>query len=89
MSSNFPSLVIIIRHGEKAGDPSNDAKGGPDLSIRGSARAAALPSLFTLDPAATPPTPLVEGQPSHRDAVDVRRRWEWWQDSKDGAGGYI
>lgn len=41
-----PSQVIIIRHGEKLGDPSQDASGGPNLSIRGSARAAALPSLF-------------------------------------------
>jgi hypothetical protein len=41
-----PSLVLIIRHGEKLGDPSTDQSGGPDLSIRGSSRAAALPSLF-------------------------------------------
>lgn len=41
-----PNHVIIIRHGEKLGDPSQDASGGPNLSIRGSARAATLPSLF-------------------------------------------
>jgi len=45
--STFPSLVMIIRHGEKPGDPKNETDGGPDLSILGSARAAALPSLFT------------------------------------------
>ena len=44
--STFPTLVMIIRHGEKPGSP--DGKdGGVDLSILGSARAAALPSLFT------------------------------------------
>ena len=53
---NFPALVMIIRHGEKPGDPSNDKDGGPNLSILGSARAAALPSLFTPDPTQTPAT---------------------------------
>jgi len=37
---------MIIRHGEKLGDSSNDKDGGPNLSMRGSARAAALPQLF-------------------------------------------
>jgi hypothetical protein len=46
-SSSFPSLVMIIRHGEKPGNPAKDESGGPHLSILGSARAAALPSLFT------------------------------------------
>jgi len=46
-TAQFPALLMIIRHGEKPGDPT-----GPDLSIRGSARAAALPSLFT--PSASP-----------------------------------
>jgi hypothetical protein len=41
-----PSMVYLIRHGEKLGDPKTDSDGGPDLSIWGSARAAALPSLF-------------------------------------------
>jgi hypothetical protein len=52
MSTNpqFPLAVMIIRHGEKPGDPNNDKDGGPNLSILGSARAAALPSLFTPDP---------------------------------------
>ena len=50
----FPSVVMIIRHGEKPGDPDNDNDGGPNLSILGSARAAALPSLFTPNPASTP-----------------------------------
>jgi len=38
--------VTIIRHGEKLGDSSSDKDGGPNLSMRGSARAAALPQLF-------------------------------------------
>ena len=46
MSNNFPSCIYIVRHGEKLGDAANDKNGGPDLSIQGSARAAALPSLF-------------------------------------------
>jgi hypothetical protein len=41
-----PSQVLLIRHGEKLGDPANDESGGHNLSIRGSARAAALPTLF-------------------------------------------
>lgn len=41
-----PSQILIIRHGEKVGDPKKDDDGGPHLSVRGSARAAALPSLF-------------------------------------------
>jgi hypothetical protein len=45
-------MVMIIRHGEKLGDSSNDKDGGPNLSMRGSARAAALPQLFA--PATTP-----------------------------------
>jgi len=50
MSTNtLPSQVLIIRHGEKLGDPKKDDDGGRHLSIRGSARAAALPSLFSAD----------------------------------------
>jgi phosphohistidine phosphatase SixA len=45
-SNNRPAQVIIIRHGEKVGDPKKDNDGGRHLSIRGSARAAGLPSLF-------------------------------------------
>jgi len=45
-----PKMVMVIRHGEKPGDPDNDKDGGPHLSILGSARAAALPSLFTPAP---------------------------------------
>ena len=41
-----PSQILIVRHGEKVGDPKKDDDGGPHLSVRGSARAAALPSLF-------------------------------------------
>jgi len=51
----FPTLVMIIRHGEKPGDPGSDTDGGPDLSTMGSGRAAALPSLFTPDPNAQMP----------------------------------
>ena len=54
-SEQFPAFVMIIRHGEKPGDPDNDNNGGPDLSILGSARAAALPSLFTPNPGSVPP----------------------------------
>jgi hypothetical protein len=43
---------MIVRHGEKLGDSSNDKDGGPNLSMRGAARAAALPQLFA--PATTP-----------------------------------
>ena len=43
---------MIVRHGEKLGDSSSDKDGGPNLSMRGSARAAALPQLFA--PAKTP-----------------------------------
>src|ERR1700694_1116308 len=47
MSSNpGPGQVLIIRHGEKLGDPKKDDDGGRHLSIQGSARAAALPELF-------------------------------------------
>ena len=47
MSRNTdPNQVLIIRHGEKVGDPKKDDDGGRHLSIQGSARAAALPSLF-------------------------------------------
>ena len=41
-----PKQVLIIRHGEKVGDPKKDDDGGRNLSVRGSARAAALPALF-------------------------------------------
>lgn len=44
--STGPSSVLIIRHGEKVGDPKKDNDGGNDLSIQGSGRATALPSLF-------------------------------------------
>jgi hypothetical protein len=46
---------MIIRHGEKPGDPANDDNGGPHLATLGSGRAAALPSLFTPDPNAQMP----------------------------------
>jgi len=51
-SKSGPSYVMIVRHGEKLGDSSSDKDGGPNLSMRGSARAAALPQLFA--PAKTP-----------------------------------
>jgi hypothetical protein len=47
MSTNSgPQKVLIVRHGEKVGDPADDKSGSPDLSVQGSARAVALPSLF-------------------------------------------
>lgn len=55
-TAQFPGLVMIIRHGEKPGTPADDKDGGPHLSERGAARAAALSSLFTPDPNATPVT---------------------------------
>jgi hypothetical protein len=45
-TTSYPSLVIVIRHGEKPGASGDDKDGGPHLSVRGSARAAALPWLF-------------------------------------------
>jgi hypothetical protein len=54
--ANLPHIVYIVRHGEKLGDPSSDDDKIRDLSIRGSARAVALPSLFA--PTATPPVEL-------------------------------
>jgi hypothetical protein len=49
-----PATIYLIRHGEKLGDPGSDKDGGPYLSALGSARAAALPSLFM----PVPQTPL-------------------------------
>ena len=46
MSSTGPKEILIIRHGEKVGDPADDTVGGADLAVQGSARAAALPILF-------------------------------------------
>ncbi|MEJ0076741.1 MAG: hypothetical protein WDO17_15075 [Alphaproteobacteria bacterium] len=46
MAKGLPSTVMIIRHGEKLGDPVSDDDGGKHLSLQGSARAAALPTLF-------------------------------------------
>ena len=46
MSTTGPALVMILRHGEKLGDPNNDHDKYINLSIRGSSRAAAIPSLF-------------------------------------------
>jgi hypothetical protein len=47
-TNNSPNQVLIIRHGEKIGDPKKDDDGGRHLSVQGSARAAALPSLFAV-----------------------------------------
>jgi hypothetical protein len=44
-ASRFPSVVLIIRHAEKPDD-----EGDPHLNSRGAARAAALPSLFSVKP---------------------------------------
>ena len=60
-SASGPSKVMIIRHGEKLGDPTSDDSGGKHLSLQGSARAAALPALFLPSwwqpPPLTPPPP--------------------------------
>ncbi len=48
-----PLQILIIRHGEKPGDPSVDSDAGPELSPRGQARAAAIAHLLPL--AFTPP----------------------------------
>lgn len=49
---SLPSQILIVRHGEKLGTAGSDKNGGPNLSMQGSARAAALPTLFA--PAAPP-----------------------------------
>jgi hypothetical protein len=54
-TAQYPQLLMIIRHGEKPGEPS-----GPDLAIMGSARAAALPSLFTPNASSTSSSKLTE-----------------------------
>jgi hypothetical protein len=42
-AATLPSAILIIRHGEKPGDPSTDSPtDGPDLSPRGYERAGAL-----------------------------------------------
>jgi hypothetical protein len=38
-TTSNPKQVLIIRHGEKFGDPKRDNDGGPNLSVRGSAGA--------------------------------------------------
>lgn len=45
-TSRSPSEIMIIRHGEKVNDPKKDDDAGRHLSVMGSARATALPSLF-------------------------------------------
>jgi len=67
MAKGLPNKVMIIRHGEKLGDPVTDDDGGKHLSLQGSARAAALPTLFLPSwyqpgpPAVVPPTgPILE-----------------------------
>lgn len=57
MTAGGPSKVMIIRHGEKLGDPSKDDDSGKHLSIQGSARAAYLPSLFVPPTQPNPPAP--------------------------------
>jgi hypothetical protein len=54
IGTSGPATIYLIRHGEKLGDQGDDKDGGPYLSTLGSARAAALPSLFM----PVPPTPL-------------------------------
>src|SRR5215472_11775296 len=76
-SANSSILVMIIRHGEKLGDSSNDKDDGPNLSMRGSARAAALPQLFA--PAAMP-----DGCALTK-AAKLHRRLRSRADCRDGA----
>jgi hypothetical protein len=60
MANGLPGTVMIIRHGEKLGDPETHDDGGKHLSLQGSARAAALPSLFLpswWQPPKPPPSP--------------------------------
>src|SRR6476619_5993310 len=67
MAKGLPSKVMIIRHGEKLGDPVSDDDGGKHLSLQGSARAAALPSLFLpswWQPPSPPPSPAPTPPPS-------------------------
>jgi hypothetical protein len=70
---NGPSEVMIIRHGEKLGDPAEDsASGGRHLSVRGSARAAALPSLFLPQGPSTPECKLALGQSAFSAAYEEK-----------------
>jgi len=62
MAKGLPSKVMLIRHGEKLGDPLSAEDGGKHLSLQGSARAAALPSLF-LPSWWQPPSPLPSPPP--------------------------
>lgn len=67
MAKGLPGTVMIIRHGEKLGDPVSDDDGGKHLSLQGSARAAALPSLFLpswWQPPSPPPSPAPKPPPS-------------------------
>jgi hypothetical protein len=53
-SGKYPHQVLILRHAEKPNE-----EGNPDLSSRGAARAAALPSLFVIPPTfPTKPAPF-------------------------------
>ncbi len=61
-SASGPSKVMIVRHGEKLGDPSSDDGGGKHLSLQGSARAAALPTLFL--PSSWQPGPSAVAPPT-------------------------
>lgn len=45
-TSTGPAVIYLIRHGEKLGNQADETQGGPYLSVTGSARASALPSLF-------------------------------------------
>jgi hypothetical protein len=45
-TGTVPAVVYLIRHGEKLGNPADEKQGGPHLSVLGSARALALPTLF-------------------------------------------
>ena len=47
--SSGPQTIHLVRHGEKLGDASSDKDGGPDLSVRGSARGTRPPVALHLD----------------------------------------
>jgi hypothetical protein len=66
--ADLPLTIYIVRHGEKLGNPATDTDSSREISIRGSARAAALPSLFPR--ATTPPTELSCGLAAEASGFD-------------------
>jgi hypothetical protein len=71
MAKGLPSKVMIIRHGEKLGDPVSDDDGGKHLSLQGSAGAAvAVPAVMV---AAAEPASFAAAERADP-RVQVRRR---------------